>query len=144
MATKKQLNNSNNKTEERIHLITSALNRYISIKTHGLASEDNANSRNTNIASNNNTSDLIHLKTALIMYRQHERFVNELSGWLAHAKADIDKLLKIFREKLNEVHERVKYRIAISTEKIFVSFFFFMFSFCLIDFQRLCSFFVAS
>lgn len=61
------------------------------------------------------------------MYRQHERFVNELSGWLVDAKADIDKLLKIFREKLNDVHERVKYRIAISTEKIFVSFFFLCF-----------------
>lgn len=106
MTTKKQLGNAQNEIEDRINLLTTALNKYMATFRIGVQATD---------------PDIVQLKEILIMNCQYERFINELSGSLANVKLDIDKLLKCYREKLNEIHEAVKYRIAIPTEKIFVS-----------------------
>lgn len=120
MATKKQLDISSNEIEDRIHLLTSSLNRQCALAMMRHATPDHAVSA-ASTATRSSRIDVGQLKEALIMNRQHERFINELSGALAELKLHIDRLLKAFREKLNDVHETVKYRIAIPTEKIFVS-----------------------
>lgn len=103
--------------EDRIHLLTTSLNKHYSMGMNRPATAVTVSAQITPPFD----ADISKLKEALIMYRQHERFINELAGTLTELKLNIDKLLKAFREKLNDVHETVKYRIAISTEKIFVS-----------------------
>lgn len=115
VATKKRLHASANEIEDQIHLLTTALSRHCTVLNHNAVAEAIATERPVDAA------DVGKLKEALIMNRQHERFINELSGVLAELKMHNDKLLKAFREKLNDVHETVKYRIAIPTQRIFVS-----------------------
>lgn len=55
-----------------------------------------------------------------ILFRQHEIYVTNLTKSLAEVKSVIDSNLKAFRDKLQQIHELVKFRTAIPTDKIFV------------------------
>lgn len=59
-----------------------------------------------------------------ILYHQHEIYMTSLTKSLAEAKSVIDSNLKAFRDKLQHIHELVKFRTAIPTDKIFVRNFF--------------------
>lgn len=105
LATRNALNQSKKEINQTINLWSAALKKY---QPYKIDFED--------------VKNLIgNLIDVLIMYRQGEKLLNDLSANLTETKLSIDVLLKCFHEKLNAVHETLKYRIAIPTKKIFVS-----------------------
>lgn len=109
--TKTQLNISKDEIHQRINLIATALNLYTT------ATNDHIR---ISISSAEHTEYYEDLKDVLIMHRQHAYYVNGLINFLAKTKVEIDQCLKLFKEKINSIHEVVKFRTAIPTEKIFV------------------------
>lgn len=109
--TKTQLNIAQDEIHHRINLIATALNLYTT------ATNDHIR---ISISSADHTEYYEDLKDVLIMHRQHAFYVNGLINSLAKTKVDIDQCLKLFKEKINSIHEVVKFRTAIPTEKIFV------------------------
>ncbi len=55
-----------------------------------------------------------------ILFRQHEIYAMSLIKSLVDAKSVIDTSLKSFQDQLRHIHELVKFRTAIPTDKIFV------------------------
>lgn len=109
--TKTQLNVAQDEIHHRINLIATALNLYTT------ATNDHIR---ISISSAEHTEYYDDLKDVLIMHRQHAFYVNGLINSLGKAKTNIDQCLKLFKEKINSIHEVVKFRTAIPTEKIFV------------------------
>lgn len=56
----------------------------------------------------------------LILFRQHDVYIASLTKSLVDAKTVIDGSLKTFQDQLRRIHELVKFRTAIPTDKIFV------------------------
>lgn len=112
--TKAQLSISLSEIQNRINLLATALNNCI-------CENHDAKQYYIEIPFDYFTEEEFdQLKDVLIMHRQHEYYVNTLIRSLARTKADIDHLLKAFKEKLRNIHEIVQFRTAIPTDKIFV------------------------
>lgn len=113
--TKDQLNITVDEVNQRINLTTSALLPFISTDEIGLMT--------FTLTDPQQLDDFERLKNVLIMHRQHASFLILLLKSMSKTKADIDHCLKGFKEQIESIHEIVKFRTTIPTEKIFVSYF---------------------
>lgn len=60
------------------------------------------------------------LKDVLIMNRQQELYVRNLIENLIIVKNSSNELIQYFRKVLDEIHENVQYKTAVSTDLVFV------------------------
>lgn len=104
--TVSQLNISHNEIQQRINVLSTALQKYTE------------NSDNNVIQLTNN--DVNKLKHILSVHRQHDIFIDQLMNSLVNVKTDIDNCLQWFQNELQQIHGAVKFRTAVPTEKIFV------------------------
>lgn len=107
--TRSQLNISLNELRSRLDLLSTVL-------TNCISATDNA------IHFDNSMDPVIFSKLVkiLILFRQHELCVMDITKSLVDAKTTIDVSLKAFQDQLRRIHELVKFRTAIPTDKIFV------------------------
>lgn len=110
--TRAQLNISVNELRSRLNLLSTVLTNCISVADHEIKLDTKYNSMDPVIFSK--------LVKVSILFRQHEVFVLSLTKSLTETKSVIDSSLKAFQDKLRHIHELVKFRTAIPTDRIFV------------------------
>lgn len=89
-----------------------------------------SDSENESLANANHGKQL---KIVLSVHQQHYQFTTSLMDSLVRIKVEIDNCLQSYQNELQQIHEAVKFRTAVPTEKIFVIiyrivFFFFRYS----------------
>lgn len=114
--TRSQLNISVNELRSRLNLLSTVLSNCITVTDNEIKLDKQYNSMDPVIF-----SKLVKIS---ILFRQHEIYVINLTKSLAESKSVIDTSLKAFQDKLLHIHELVKFRTAIPTDKIFVRNFF--------------------
>ncbi|KAJ6640303.1 Cilia- and flagella-associated protein 206 [Pseudolycoriella hygida] len=112
--TRSQLNISVNELRSRLDLLSTVLSNCIKVCDNEIKLDKHFNSMDPVVFSK--------LVKALIMFRQHEGYVDSLSKSLGEVKSVIDTSVKAFHDKLQHIHELVKFRTAIPTDKIFPEF----------------------
>lgn len=114
--TRSQLNISVNELRSRLNLLSTVLSNCITVTDNEIKLDKQYNSMDPVIFSK-------FVKIS-ILFRQHEIYVINLTKSLAESKSVNDSSLKAFQDKLHHIHELVKFRTAIPTDKIFVRNFF--------------------
>ncbi|XP_037028228.1 cilia- and flagella-associated protein 206 [Bradysia coprophila] len=109
--TRSQLNISLNELRSRLDLLSTVLANCINVTDDAIQFD---NSMDPAIFSK--------LVKILILFRQHDIYVTSLTKSLVDAKTVIDASLKTFQDQLRRIHELVKFRTAIPTDKIFPEF----------------------
>lgn len=116
--TRSQLNISVNELRSRLNLLSTVLSNCITVNDNEIKLDTQFDSMDPSIF-----SKLVKIS---ILFHQHDNYVVSLTKSLLEAKAVIiDPSVKAFQDKLRHIHELVKFRTAIPTDKIFVRFVFF-------------------
>lgn len=118
--TRSQLNISVNEIRSRLDLLSTVLSNCITVTDNEIKLDKQFHLMDPVIFSK--------LVKITILFRQHEIYVLSLIKSLVDAKSVIDSSLKTFQDKLQNIHELVKFRTAIPADNIFVRKFSFSFS----------------